>query len=134
MPAYDYKCKKCNEIVEIIHGISQDKLKEFDCPKCNSKQKCERLISKSINPPVFTGTGWTVKSSGFGARGYKGKHQDMVRPIETSVDAPADKKEADMQFQKHIDSGGLEGIKPTFDTSDRSDPRQPKTAVERVKG
>lgn len=134
MPSYDYKCKKCNKVVEITHSISQNKLEEFDCPKCNSKQKCERLISGSFCPPVFTGTGWSVKSFGFGARGYKGKKQDQIRPIGTPVDAPADKREADKQFQRFVDTGGLHGIKPTFDTKDRNDPRRPKTAVEKVGG
>lgn len=132
MPAYDYQCKKCEQIVEITHSIAQDALKEFECSNCNSKQECSRLISGSVCPPIFTGNGWTVKTSGFGARGYKGKHQDKIRPVGTTVDAPGDKAEADMQFQKHIDSGGLEGIKPTFDTTNKDDPRRPKTAAEQT--
>ena len=100
--------------------------------RCDKKvQKCIRLISQT-SPPVFKGSGWTIKSSGFGARGYKGKHQDKIRPIGTPVDAPANKAEADRQFQTWVDSGGLAGIKPTFDTNDRSDPRRPKTAEEMI--
>ena len=109
-----------------------DALEEIDCPSCKIKQKCERLISENFCEPIFKGTGWAVKNSGFGARGYKGKHQDKIRPVGTPVDAPAHKGEADKQFQKWVDSGGLEGIKPTFDTKDKNDPRRPKTASEMI--
>jgi len=132
MPAYDYKCKKCETVVEIVHPISQDILKEFDCPTCNNKQECSRLISLNHCNVIFKGNGWTVKSSGFGARGYKGKFQDKTRPIGTTVDAPANKREADKQTQRWIDTGGLDGIKPTFDMTNKNDPRRPKTADEMV--
>ena len=68
MPAYDYKCETCGTVKEIYHGIKEDALKEFDCPKCGSKQPCKRLISRNYCPPVFKGNDWTVKSSGFGAK------------------------------------------------------------------
>lgn len=136
MPTYDYQCKKCETTVEVTHSIKQDALEEFDCPTCNSKRECKKLISVNCCDPVFKGSGWTVKHSGFGARGYIGKNQDLVRPIGTPVDAPSAKHEADMQFQRHIDSGGLEGIKPAFDLKDKNDPRRPRTGeevIERVK-
>lgn len=41
MPTYDYKCKKCGFIFEVIHSIKfEDKIL---CEKC--KEETERLIS-----------------------------------------------------------------------------------------
>lgn len=44
MPAYDYKCKKCNHIFEVYQSIHDDCLKE--CPKCDGE--IFRLISKTV--------------------------------------------------------------------------------------
>ncbi len=133
MSVYDYQCKKCEEIAEVEHSIKLDALKEFNCPVCESVQKCKRLIS-TISEPIFKGTGWTVKQTGFGGRGYKGKYKEKIRPVGTPVDAPSDKREADRQFQRNLDTHGLGGIKPTFDFNDKNDPRRPKTAEELVEG
>ncbi len=134
MPSYDYKCSECGSLNNVVHSIKEDALKETFCSKCELVKPCNRVISKNSCPPIFNGNGWTVKSSGFGKRGYKGKFQDHVRPIGTPVDAPADKAEADKQFQRYVDSGGLDGIKPTFNMTDKNDPRRPKTAKEVVGG
>ncbi|HUW43952.1 MAG TPA: zinc ribbon domain-containing protein [Bacillota bacterium] len=132
MPAYDYQCLTCGTINEVIHSIKDDALKQNHCPVCENVQPCSRKIVRNLCGVIFKGEGWTMKSSGFGARGYKGKFQDKVRPVGTPVDAPSDKRESDMQFQKYIDSGGLDGIKPTFDFNDKQDPRRPQTAQEQV--
>jgi len=132
MPTYDYRCKTCGSVFEVVHSIKLDSLKKYKCPKCKKEQPCERQIAPNICPPVFKGGGWTVPSSGWGKRGYKGKHQDQVRPAGTPVDAPADKAEADNQFQNWVDSGGLHGIKPTMNLNDKNNPARPKTAEERV--
>jgi putative FmdB family regulatory protein len=133
MPTYDYRCKKCGYVYEVIHSILQDTLKKHKCIKCNKEQPCERQIAPNVCPPVFKGSGWTVPLSGFGKRGYKGKNSDQIRPAGTPVDAPSDKGEADRQFQKWVDSGGLQGIKPTVNLNDKNNPARPKTAEERSK-
>lgn len=130
MPSYDYECKECKSVIEFAHSIKEDAWVEFDCPICESKQECKRLMSFNYCNTVFKGNGWTIKTTGFGARGYKGKHQDKLRPTGTTVDAPGHKVEASKQFQRYIDSGGLVGIKPTFNMNDKADPRRPKSAEE----
>jgi putative FmdB family regulatory protein len=57
MPYYDYKCDKCDEIMEIYHSIN-DKI-EF-CPKCQEKEivtPIKRLISKSVSFSLI-GSSW----------------------------------------------------------------------------
>ncbi|NTW15876.1 MAG: zinc ribbon domain-containing protein [Syntrophaceae bacterium] len=44
MPIYEFKCKKCSTIFEILFRSSNENL-TVSCPACNSK-KAERLLSK----------------------------------------------------------------------------------------
>ena len=61
-------------------------------------------------------------------RGYKGKFENKLRKAGTPVDAPVNKAESDMQFQKYIDSGGLDGIQPTMDLGTAT----PQTAEQQI--
>jgi putative FmdB family regulatory protein len=134
MPAYDYECQTCGSVVEIIHSIKLDAYKNFICPVCESDQPCKRLISFNCSGGfILKGDGWTIKRSGFGKRGYLGKHQDKIRGIGTPVDAPSYKPEADMQFQKWVDSGGLEGIKPTLEFDAKAKPKTGEQYLEKGK-
>jgi putative FmdB family regulatory protein len=129
MPSYDYECQTCGEVVEISHSIKQDALTEFDCPACGSTQPCKRIVCYNYCKPIFKGDGWTIPTSGYGKRGYKGRFSNLVRDVGTPVDAPNHKVEADRQFQQYIDSGGLQGIKPTFDLSAKA---RPMTGAEMI--
>lgn len=131
MPYYEYKCNSCNNIEEIQHSIKDDAKKTMFCSKCKKNQECTRLISVTTEP-IFKGTGWTVKQSGFGKRGYKGKYQNLIRDRGAPVDAPTDKADADQQFQKWVDTGGLAGIKPTIDVNNQSIANKPATMEEKV--
>ena len=35
MPIYDYRCKACNSIYEILH-IGKENFEDIQCPKCGS--------------------------------------------------------------------------------------------------
>jgi len=131
MPRYDYEIIETGEVIEVEHSIKQDALTEMFSPERGKPLPCKRLISFSAHTPGFVlkGDGWTVKSSGFGQRGYKGKYQSMIRDAGTPVDAPAAKHEADHQFQHWVDSGGLRGIKPSMDFDAKA---KPMTGAERV--
>jgi putative FmdB family regulatory protein len=117
MPSYDYQCEKCKTIIEVTHSILDDPHTTCDCPKCKKEMPCHRIISRNYAGIQFKGDGWTPKNSGFGKRGYKGKFQNLVREKGTPVDAPNRKAEADRQFQQWVDTGGLQGIKPSFTTN-----------------
>lgn len=45
MPIYEYKCKKCGEIYEVVQKIDDKPLKTCKDEKCEGK--LEKLISKS---------------------------------------------------------------------------------------
>lgn len=115
MPTYDYEIISTKEIVEVTQSIKDDALTEIYSPKKKKMLPCRRQISYNYAGVVYKGDGWTMKNAGHGARGYKGKFQDKIRPKGAPVDAPANKAEADRQFQRHIDSGGLDGIKPSME-------------------
>jgi putative FmdB family regulatory protein len=58
MATYDYKCPKCDTLIEIEKPIQEGDSEER-CPSCNT-------ILKKIfkpNPIKFLGTGWTNGSS-----------------------------------------------------------------------
>jgi len=131
MPYYEYKCEVCENIETINHSIKEDARKKIFCTKCDKEQPCRRLISQT-SEPLFKGKGWTVKQSGFGKRGYKGKYQNLIRDKGAPVDAPSDKAEADREFQRWVDTGGLQGIKPTIDTKNRDIANRPATMEEKI--
>ena len=128
MSKYDYECQTCKETYEVIQSMKEDKLKEYECPKCGSVQPCVRLISGGCGTH-FLGNGWTVNSK---TRGYGGKFGDKIRPVGSPVDAPAVKAEADAQFNRWVESGGLDGIKPSFNINDRNNPARPQTAEQMI--
>lgn len=52
MPIYEYRCRKCGEVTELIEGVHDDPLKK--CPSCSGK--VERLMSSGAF--ILKGTGW----------------------------------------------------------------------------
>jgi putative FmdB family regulatory protein len=60
MPAYDYKCKTCDEVFEIKRSSSDDA--PVACPLCHSEAR-----------RVFSPVGVVFKGSGFHNTDYKNK-------------------------------------------------------------
>ena len=54
MPIYEYKCKKCGFVFEVLQKIKDAPLK--DCIKCGGP------IKKVLSPPAlqFKGNGWYI--------------------------------------------------------------------------
>ena len=52
MPIYEYKCRECGEIIEVLQKIDSEPLK--NCPQCNGK--VDKLIS--LSSFQFKGNGW----------------------------------------------------------------------------
>ena len=50
MPVYEYQCKKCKKVIEVVHKVNDKP--EVLCPKCGSKTK------KIISLNAFTPTKW----------------------------------------------------------------------------
>jgi len=58
MPTYDYRCKACGHVFELLHNMSENPAP--DCPKCG--QACERMVSG--------GAGLIFKGKGFYSTDY----------------------------------------------------------------
>lgn len=44
MIIYEYKCKSCSKEFEVEQHLTDDKYKEYHCPKCNKVESVERII------------------------------------------------------------------------------------------
>lgn len=84
MPIYEYECKKCNKIHEVIQKFSDDPLK--NCPDCGGE------VRKLISPSTFIlkGTGWYVtdyarkNNSNNGSNGSKEEKKTTTAEKETT--------------------------------------------------
>jgi len=55
VPIYDYVCRNCGHVVEVIHGINEDGPAE--CPVCGGP------VRRALTAPTvhFKGSGWAKK-------------------------------------------------------------------------
>ena len=95
MPTYEYKCNKCEEILERFQKITAPPLQE--CPVCGGELK--RLISGGIGV-IFKGSGFYVTDSKSSSKSSKPSSTDKKEP---------DKKGKDIKDQK--DSTALKSEK-----------------------
>ncbi|MBW2059007.1 MAG: zinc ribbon domain-containing protein [Deltaproteobacteria bacterium] len=58
MPIYEYRCKACGHVFEMIRGIS-DKDEEVVCPECR-RMEAEKLLS------LFSSSGTASQGSSCG--------------------------------------------------------------------
>jgi putative FmdB family regulatory protein len=93
MPIYEYECKKCNSVFELIHAISADPPKNCETKGCKGKPR--RMVSKGGF--ILKGDGWYVtdypsesRKKGWESESVQGK---PAAPAETkSGDGPAPEK------------------------------------------
>ena len=91
MPIYEYECKKCGHLFEVIQKISDGPIKK--CEKC--KGKVERLIS---SPAIqFKGSGWYVTDY---ARKGSGSDGESSSESESESSNSSDKKATDKKKAK----------------------------------
>jgi putative FmdB family regulatory protein len=89
VPIYEYECKKCGHLFEVIQKVSAGPIKK--CEKC--KGMVERLIS---SPAIqFKGSGWYVTDY---AR--KGSGSDGESSSESESSSSSDKKATDKKKAK----------------------------------
>lgn len=58
MPTYDYKCEKCDKVVEVVHSIHQKE--PAKCETCGEPM----LKGMGIGHVQFKGAGWARKRKG----------------------------------------------------------------------
>jgi putative FmdB family regulatory protein len=75
MPLYEYECKKCGSVFEVLQKVADPPLKVHE--------KCGGEVERLISPPAFQfkGSGWYVTD-------YAGKSSKEKEP---SKEAPAAK-------------------------------------------
>ena len=94
MPIYEYECKKCGHLFEVIQKISDGPIKK--CEKC--KGKVERLIS---SPAIqFKGSGWYVTDYACKGSGSAGESSSESESSNSSDKKATDKKKAKTDTSK----------------------------------
>lgn len=87
MPTYVYRCRQCNNHLEVIQKFSDTPLKV--CPRCQGQ--LNRVIHAT--GIVFKGSGWYVtdsrSSSPTSKSAPKGADKPDTAKADTSADAPA---------------------------------------------
>ena len=80
MPLYEYQCKQCGAIFEILHGV--DETYEGRCPECQGQTK------KILSPSNFI-----LKGSGFYVNDYPSESRKKVESEEKKSKSPETKPE-----------------------------------------
>jgi len=75
MPLYEYRCKKCGSVFEILQKVSAPPLKVHE--------KCGGEVERLISPPAFQfkGSGWYVTD--YAGKSSKEKAPEARAPKET---------------------------------------------------
>jgi len=92
MPFYEYQCRACGKLTEVLQKVSDAPLRK--CPECGKAQ-----LVKLVSAPVFRlkGGGWyetDFKSDAEGKRNLVGE-KDEAKPEKTDDKAAADKPAAE---------------------------------------
>jgi len=94
VPIYEYECKKCGHLFEVIQKVSDGPIKK--CEKC--KGKVERLIS---SPAIqFKGSGWYVTDYARKGSGSDGESSSESESSNSSDKKATDKKKAKTDTSK----------------------------------
>jgi len=122
MPFYEYQCRACGALTEVLQKISDAALKK--CPGCGKNQ-----LTKLISAPVFRlkGSGWyetDFKSDSDNKRNLAGPDTDVPAAGSAEAKPAADAKPAETAAAKPA-----EAAKPTKPAKPKPKPQvkaQPK--------
>ena len=122
MPFYEYQCRACGALTEVLQKISDAALKK--CPECGKNQ-----LTKLISAPVFRlkGSGWyetDFKSDSDNKRNLAGPDTDAPAASSDEAKPAADAKPAETAAAKPA-----EAAKPTKPAKPKPKPQskaQPK--------
>jgi putative FmdB family regulatory protein len=70
MPLYEYECKKCGSVFEVLQKLSD--------PPLEVHEKCGGKVERLISPPAFQfkGSGWYVTD--YAGKSKKGKGKESA--------------------------------------------------------
>ncbi len=83
MPLYEYECKGCKSVFEVLQRINEEPLKK--CIHCGGS--VEKLISKSSFQ--FKGTGWYITDytkNGSGSNTVNTKSESVNEPVGSNTE------------------------------------------------
>ncbi len=95
MPTYEYVCKRCGHLFEIVQSMKDDTLTE--CPECGGE------LRKVFAPPAIS-----FKGSGFYATDH-GKKKSSPAGSEKKKDASGTEKKSDAKSSQGTGSSGSSG-------------------------
>lgn len=84
MPIYEYKCKQCGKVYEVIQKINEEAIKH--CIYCAGE--VERIIS--LSSFVLKGSGWYLTD--YSEKRKKAEKEDSEKPKESSRKNGEEKK------------------------------------------
>jgi len=86
MPLYEYQCRQCGEIFEILHGIDEEY--RARCRKCQGEAK------KILSPSNFI-----LKGSGFYVNDYPSESRKKTESNKEQPEKPTPAKEEKVEKQ-----------------------------------
>ena len=110
MPFYEYQCRACGALTEVLQRISDAALKK--CPECGKNQ-----LTKLISAPVFRlkGSGWyetDFKSDSDNKRNLAGPDTDAPAASSDEAKPAAAAKPAETPAAKPVDAAKSISRKP----------------------
>jgi len=122
MPFYEYQCRACGALTEVLQKISDAALKK--CPECGKNQ-----LTKLISAPVFRlkGSGWyetDFKSDSDNKRNLAGPDTDAPAASSDEAKPAADAKPAETAAAKPAEAA--EPTKPAKPKPKPQSKAQPK--------
>ena len=87
MPTYNYKCLKCEGVIELFQSMNDTPLKRLECKICNKKTNVERII--------VGGSGMIFKGSGFYLTDYTDYRKEKKTNTENNKKSNKEQKNKD---------------------------------------
>ena len=81
MPIYDYACRVCGHVVEVIHGINDPGPNV--CPNCGAVGSMhKRIVTSAVH---FKGSGWAKKDRSTASSSGRSKSASTASSTESSA-------------------------------------------------
>ena len=120
MPTYEYKCRACGHVFEIIQKITEPPLKK--CPKCKKPKAERQIIGGNF---ILKGSGWY--SDGYSGGSNKEKSESSEKSEKSESSEKSDKKDTSAS-EKPADSKPAEKAADAKPAEKKDDTKKRKKA------